>query len=247
MNHGPVDLGGFSRGMAVQKVLKPFTVLDSSYLPNDQRLFCSDAGTTPTAVSIHNGVASPVVEGKRVEFGKNLHEVTLANNEDSEVKITVNVLQNNFLVYTGHSVPLTIGATEYAANQFISDLQKFNDQTTHTLTFVIPAHAQIVLQFAAALTQEFIDAITTQQVYLLAAPIQIQRPGAPDTTIVAAYLADIGDDDATDGILKMLDTVETKTTTLDIQTMTGLGVSLLGFSDEAKANQFSVKPVGTAP
>ena len=149
-NHSPIFLGGQTRGMAVQTVgKKGVQVIDTSAAADDSRIFFTDAGVDQVYTTTHDGTASPTINGKITEFGKNLHEIILVNNEDHAVDITLDIAANDFLVYTGYYSDKPIGTTNYDYRDFSEHIDALNDGLPHGMSFTIGARQQIKVQFAA--------------------------------------------------------------------------------------------------
>ena len=195
-------------------------IADSSGDANDLTLFFSDAGDV-TATDKGTGA---LVSARTTGTGVDRQELTFTNRQTTELTITVDVGASKFVNLAG-----------VTGNWNFNNGKDFTDgSTTGRVTVTIPPRGEVVLGVTARMTADQVAQLGKESVHVLSSSLTVSV-GTPvagtgervqdQQTINMFYLLDIGDDDSTDGVIKVAATaedttrklvVENESTTLDL-------------------------------
>ena len=209
-------------------------ITDTSEKANDLAVFFSDAGDT----SVDTKDAGVLLNARTSGTGIDRHELTFTNRQATAITITVTVPPSRF-------VNLAAVTGEWT---FRDGVSSFTDGVTGgQVTVRIPPRGSVVLGVTAKMTADQVAQLGSQVVPILSSSLTVDI-GTPDAgtggkvkdrqVVNLFYLLDIGDDDPTDGVIKIAETVEGSVRSLMLEsgssTLDFLVLKDLGARDAAR-------------
>ncbi len=166
------------------------------------------------------GFGTIASEARTFEKDKTLQSFLLRNDTGTDRRLKITVSANDFLLLEGDSI----------ANA------RFNADASRTFEITVAANSTYRLTAKAMPTLKVLDKIKAagSEVLLLNADLTVEAvDGGESRTLKVFYLADVADDDATDGILRLADTRELSTRTVRIENAGGAEAAINpGFLDK---------------
>ncbi|WP_346658742.1 Ig-like domain-containing protein [Bradyrhizobium sp. 143] len=227
--HAPIDLGGLTRGIAVQRrTVTDLSILDSSGAKDDKVLFFA-----PATVDAANHVVDA-----------STHVFTVANNGAGDLKVTIVIPANQYLVLLGQwNAKLIIEG--FTDEDYVALLTPaaYNDDARHEFPVTIPARSKIQFKFQAVLTPDYIKKLNISDDPLLSAEILVIPAGSAPLVVKTYYLADLVDTNSADGVLSLPDVHEGGTSSIKIRNDNGIAVSVTELAPTGGPSPFSVSEV----
>ncbi len=166
------------------------------------------------------GFGTIASEARTFDKDKTLQSFLLRNDTGTDRRLKITVSANDFLLLQGDSI----------ANS------RFNADAERTFEITVAANSTYKLTAKAMPTLKLLDKVKAagSEVLLLNADLTVEAvDGGESRTLKVFYLADLADDDATDGILRLADTRELSSRTVRIENAGGAEAAINpGFLDK---------------